>query len=152
MKDIGRRAVWLATLIGVSVAAAWAGPRLRSSAGPFVLGVVAFGGLTIYWWFTMWFLLAGRVQWRKLVPSAIATGLFWIGMEAVFSIIFSNTVISDHKKYGEIGVIFALMSWLIAIGVVIILGAVVGVIWREQDLSFARALRWIRGDRTPSKT
>ena len=77
MKDIGRRAVWLATLIGVSVAAAWAGPRLRSSAGPFVLGVVAFAVSRSTGWFTMWFLLAGRVPWRKLVPSAIATGLFW---------------------------------------------------------------------------
>ena len=47
-------------------------------------------------------------------------------MEVVFSIIFSNMVISDDNKYGPIGVVFALMSWLIAIGVVIILGAVAG--------------------------
>jgi hypothetical protein len=42
------------------------------------------------------------------------------GMEAVFSVIFSGMVMSDDKKYGPIGVVFALMSWLIAIGVVII--------------------------------
>jgi membrane protein len=53
-------------------------------------------------------------------------------MEVVFSIIFSSMITSDSKKYGPIGVVFAFMSWLIAIGVVIILGAVVGVVWRER--------------------
>ena len=56
-------------------------------------------------------------------------------MEVVFSFIFSGTVISDDMKYGSIGVVFALMSWLIAIGVVIILGAIVGVVWRERSRS-----------------
>jgi membrane protein len=40
--------------------------------------------------------------------------------------------------------VFALMSWLIAIGVVIILGAVVGVVWRERSLSWSGALRRLR--------
>ena len=62
-------------------------------------------------------------------------------MEAVFSVIFSGTVISDDKKYGPIGVVFALMSWLIAIGVVIILGAVAGIVWQERNLSFRAASR-----------
>ena len=35
-------------------------------------------------------------------------------------------------------VVFALMSWLIAVGVVIILGAVAGIVWREQHLPSAR--------------
>jgi membrane protein len=50
-------------------------------------------------------------------------------------------VISDNQKYGAIGVVFALMSWLIAIGVVIILGAIVGVVWQERrrDRNYGRA-------------
>ncbi len=79
----------------------------------------------------------------RSLPSAVATAVFWVGMEIVFSIIFSGTVISDDKKYGPIGVVFALMSWLIAIGVVIILGAVVGLVWREQNLAFSSAFRWL---------
>jgi membrane protein len=69
-------------------------------------------------------------------------------MEVVFSIIFSNTVITDNNKYGPIGVVFALMSWLIAIGVAIILGAVVGVVWRERSLSLSAGLRKLRRRRT----
>ena len=41
-------------------------------------------------------------------------------------------VISDEKKYGPIGIIFALLSYLIAIGVVVILGAVAGLVWQER--------------------
>ena len=104
--------------------------------------------LTGFWWFTIWFLLAGRISWRDLFPAAVATAVFWLGMEAVFSVIFSGMVTSYDKKYGLIGVVFALMSWLIAIGVVIILGAVAGIVWRERNLSFRPALKKLRRDRS----
>jgi membrane protein len=99
----------------------------------------------------MWFLLAGRISWRNLLPAAVATAVCWLGMEAVFSVIFSGTVISDDKKYGPIGVVFALMSWLIAIGVVIILGAVAGIVWQERNLSFRTALKKLRRNRSASQ-
>ena len=53
-------------------------------------------------------------------------------MEAVFSLFFSAMVISDDNKYGPIGIIFALLSYLIAIGVVVILGAAAGLVWHER--------------------
>ena len=48
-------------------------------------------------------------------------------MLAVFSVIFSGMVTSYNQKYGPIGIVFGLMSFFIAIGVVIILGAAVGL-------------------------
>ena len=143
LKDIFRRFVWLAATIGCVSLAAVAGPWLNNEVGLWLVAILALIGLTLYWWLTMWFLLSARISWRALFPSAVTTAIFWVGMEVVFSIIFSGTVISDDKKYGPIGVVFALMSWLIAIGVVIILGAVVGLVWRERDLSFSRAFQWI---------
>ena len=104
----------------------WAEPGLRGAGGPVLIVVVGLVGLTGFWWFTIWFLLGGRISWRGLFPAAVATAVFWVGMEAVFSVVFSGIVTSDDKKYGPIGVVFALMSWLIAIGVVIILGVVGG--------------------------
>jgi membrane protein len=147
-RDMPRRLVWLAVLVGWSVLAGWAGPHLSGAVGPVLLAVIGLVVLTGFWWFTMWFLLAGRVPWKTLFPAAIATAVFWVGMEAVFSVIFSATVISDDKKYGPIGVVFALMSWLIAIGVVIILGAVTGIVWQERNLSFRAALKKLRRDRS----
>jgi membrane protein len=148
MKDMLRRLIWLGVLVGSAFLGGLAGPLLRDSGGPVLLAVVGLFALTAFWWFTMWFLLAGRISWRDLFPSALATGICWIGMEAVFSFTFSGTVISYDHRYGPIGVVFALMSWLIAIGVVIILGAVAGVVWREQNLSFSVAFKKLRRHRS----
>jgi membrane protein len=148
MKDMVRRLLWLGVLVGCSALAGWLGPGLRDHGGPVLLGLIGLGGLTAFWWFTLWFLLAGRRSWRDLFPSALATAICWLGMEVVFSIIFSGEVISDNQKYGPIGVVFALMSWLIAIGVVIILGAVAGVVWQERNLSLKAGLARLR--RKPS--
>jgi membrane protein len=92
----------------------------------------------------MWFLLGGRASWRRLYPCAVATGAFWLGMLAVFSVIFSGMVISYDQKYGPIGVVFGLMSFFIAVGVVIILGAAVGLMWQDRGLSFRAAVRKLR--------
>jgi membrane protein len=62
-------------------------------------------------------------------------------MYAVFSVIFSNIVISYDKKYGPIGIVLGLMSFFIAIGVVITLGAAVGLMWQDRGLSFRAAVR-----------
>jgi membrane protein len=135
MKDTPRRVVWLAFLICVAGAAAWAGPHVRHAGGPVALGIAGFVALTLFWWLTIRILLGSRVGWREVFPAAVATGLFWVGMEIVFAITFSGMVSSEYTEYGAIGVVFALMSWLIAIGVVVILGAVVGVVWQERHLS-----------------
>lgn len=132
LKDMARRLMWLAALVGVSALAAWTGPWLHRNAGPVVLGLAGLVAFTAFWWFTMWLLLGGRMSWRDLFPSALATGACWLGMIGVFGLTMSGTITSDYNKYGSIGVIFALMSFLIAIGVVIILGAIVGVVWRER--------------------
>ena len=151
-RDMLRGLIWLAVLVGCSVLAGWAEPELRGAGGPALLAVIGLVVFTGFWWFTIWFLLAGRISWRDLFPAAVATAVFWVGMEAVFSVVFSGIVTSDDKKYGPIGVVFALMSWLIAIGVVIILGAVAGIVWQERNLSFRAALKKLRRDRSAPRT
>jgi membrane protein len=55
------------------------------------------------------------------------TALFWLGLELFSSVYFSATIISDSRLYGTIGVVFSLLTWFIAIGAVVVLGAVGGV-------------------------
>jgi membrane protein len=144
VKGLPRQLIWLAVLLGLGfVAGGPVGPAVRH-AGPVVFGAVALIYFIGFWWFTLWLLLAGRVSWRRLFPCACATGLFWLGMEAVFSLFISGMVISDNKEYGPIGIISALMAYLIAIGVVIVLGAVVGLVWQERNLSFRAAFSKVR--------
>jgi membrane protein len=149
MKDVPYQLVCLVVLAAVLAVAGWAGPPLRSSAGPVVLAAVGLVTATIVWWFAMWVLLAGRIPWRELFPAAVATGLFWVGMDTFFALTFSGWVTSDQEKYGSIGVVFALMSFLIAVGVVVLLGAVVGSVWRERHPSHtAPATRVLRRNAT----
>ena len=133
MKDILHRLAWLAMLIGISLLTGWTGPGLRHAGGPALLAVAGLVWSAGFWWVTMWILLAGRISWRKLFPAACATGVLYVAMEAVFSLFFSAMVISDDSKYGPIGIIFALLSYLIAIGVVVILGVVAGRVWQERS-------------------
>jgi membrane protein len=135
--------IWLAVAVGWMLLGDAAGPGLRH-AGPVLFWIVALVALTGSWWFTMWLLLAGRVPWRRLLPCAVATGALWVGMGLVFSVIFSGMVTGDDQRYGPIGVVFALMSLFIAIGVVLILGAAVGLMWQERGLSFRAAVRKLR--------
>ncbi len=112
-------------------------PRLSNAGGPALVAIVSAIGATAFWGFSMW-LLAGRLAWRQLLPSALATGICWFGMALVFRLTISRSIASDYRKYGSIGVVFAIMSLLIAIGVVIMLGAVIGLAWRERGKTRAR--------------
>jgi len=131
-KDNPRRLIWLACALLAMVIANRAGPWLLDAGGPLLLIVAALVGLAGFWWFTMWFLLGGRRGWRELLPAALATSFCWTGMMIVFRLVMSDSITSNYRKYGAIGVIFTGMSFLIAIGVVIILGAIFGVVWRER--------------------
>jgi len=137
-KDTPQRIAWLAVAVGAAFLSAWTLPWLHSVGGPVLVALVALVGGTAFWWFSMWLLLAGKLGWRDLFPSALATGICWLGMQVVFRLTLSSIIVSDYRKYGSIGVVFAIMSLLIAIGVVIILGALLGVVWRERDKQRSR--------------
>lgn len=143
MTDIWRRLIVVAVTVGWGALGSAMGPGLRASS-PVLWWIVNLPAFIGFWWLAMWILVGGRVSWRRLFPCACATGAFWLGMLTAFSLFFSGMVISDYDKYGPIGVIFALMAFLIAIGVVIILGAVVGLVWQERGLSWAAAFRKLR--------
>jgi membrane protein len=137
--DSVRALVWLALVVGVLFAVSGAGPGLRGT-GP-VLFWIAHTVLSIgFFWLSMWFLLAGKIAWRRLLPCAVATGVCWVGMMAVFAVIFSGLTVSYAERHRLIGTVFALMSFFIAIGVVLVLGAALGLVWTEHGLSFRSAL------------
>ena len=142
-RDRLRAVIWLVLVAGLFALDTSVGPGFRASA-PVLWWIVNIPASIGVWWFTMWFLLAGRVSWRRLYPCGVATGAFWLGMYAVFSVIFSGMVISYDQKYGPIGIVFGLMSYFIAIGVVITLGAAVGQMWQDRGLSFGAAVRKLR--------
>jgi membrane protein len=132
LKDTPRRLIWLLVLTAATAFSGTAGSWLHDTGGPVLFGAVVLIGATGFWWLSMWLLLGGRLGWRELFPSAVATGVCWLGMTITFRLTMSDTVITDYRRYGSVGVIIAFMSYLIAIGVVIVLGAIVGLVWRER--------------------
>jgi membrane protein len=140
-KDMHRQLTWLGALLGCSVLAGWANPHLLRVGGPILLGLIGFVFFIGFFWFSIWLLLAGRKSWRELFPAACASAVFWLGLHVVFSLFFSSLVVAQDKEYGPIGTVFALMTYLIGVGVVVILGAAVGIVWHDRAPHLPRALR-----------
>lgn len=80
----------------------------------------------------MHFLLAGRLAWRQLIRPAVVTSVLWFGLALFSSVYFSSAITSENKLFGTIGVVFILLTWFIAIGAVIVLGATGGAVWQER--------------------
>jgi membrane protein len=78
------------------------------------------------WWWTPHLLLLSRVGWRRLLPTALLTGLgqtvVGLGSRAVMPTITGRSV----AEYGPFGVVLSMMSWLLVVAGVIVIGAGVG--------------------------
>jgi membrane protein len=128
-----RLPVWVAGLCVAVTVETLAGRPVRDLAeGTLLILVFTFAGTTMFFWWTMHFLLAGRVSWRRLLPSAIVTGLLIVGLGVFSKFYFSPAIVSDSKTFGAIGAVFSIMTWFVAIGAVIILGAVAGIAWADR--------------------
>jgi membrane protein len=106
--------------------------RPEHDAGQVVLDLVGLVTTTLFFWWTLHFLLAGRVAWARLVRSAVTSGALWFGFGIFSSVYFSPIVISDSHTYGTIGVVFSLLTWFFLIGGVIVVGAVLGAGWQAR--------------------
>jgi membrane protein len=125
--------VWVLVVSGMVIADSAVGRALRDGpAGVIVISLVELAAFSLFFWWTIHFLLGGRESWRGTLPAAITTALFWIGLGVFAAFYFSSTIVSDSKTYGPIGVTFTLVTWFIAMGAVLTLGAVVGVVWHRR--------------------
>ena len=131
-RDVLRFLTWVAVLFGVLVSESVISNPVHAAGGPVAQGLVSYAGTAAFLWWTMHFLLAGRMPWRRLIHAAVVTALLWIGLQLFSSVYFSSAVISDSRLYGTIGVVFTLLTWFIAIGAVIVLGAVAGATWDQR--------------------
>jgi membrane protein len=132
--------IWVAVLCGVVAFESLVGRPARDAAeGVGLVEVVTFAIFVPFFWWSMHFLLHGRLRWRKLLPSAAATGFCFAGLGVFSHFYFSSSIISDSKTYGAIGAILGIVTWLIAVGSVIIIGAAAGAVW--QDRSEHRPIR-----------
>ena len=89
--------------------------------------------LTCLWaWWSVHLLLGGRIAWTALIPTAIITGLCLVGFRAFTDVYLSRNIVSNFDRYGPIGVVFALLSWMIGFAVVMLGGPLVGEVINQR--------------------
>jgi membrane protein len=131
-RDLPRYLVWVVVVIGLLAAEGIINHPERRAAGPVVQALLTFVVATIFFFWTMHFLLDGRVPWHRLVRPALVTALLWVVLAFFSSLLFSTTVIDDSKTYGTIGVVFTFLTWFVLIGTVVVLGAAIGAVWEAR--------------------
>jgi membrane protein len=137
-RGLPRWIAWTGVVIALLVLEGALSGLARRTVGPIVRDLLELVAATLVLWWTMHYLLAGRIPWRALVRPAVVTGGLWLALGLFSSVYFSPVLISDSRTYGEIGVVFSLLTWFFLIGAVLVLGPVCGVVWQARSEVRAR--------------
>lgn len=94
-------------------------------AGPLPV-LVQLSANTLLWWWTSRLLLGRRVTWRRLLPGACLTAVLVVTLTRLSSVFMPPFTRSNLQQFGPLGVVFALGSWLVVFGGVLVVATVVG--------------------------
>lgn len=118
---IGSIAIWSTSF---SAARDW----LLDVTGPIGSLTILLGGDAALFLWTPWILLARRVDWRRLVPTALLTSVAMTAFSVGSVIYMPEAISSSADHYGSIGIAIALVSWLVGAGFVLTVCAGVGAV------------------------
>ena len=109
------------------------GPALRMVPGPIkpVTVVVGFALTTVLFVWTYTSLGNNHTGWRTHVPGAVLVAAGFEVLKAIGSLYVPRAVTSSSALYGSIGVVFAVLAWLLLYGRLVVYGAVVNVLRHE---------------------
>jgi membrane protein len=133
LRGLWRPVLWIPSLFCVLGAVAASGAIAPGAGGSFLTGLVGFPVVLGWTWWTQHFLLSGRIRWRALLPGAIATTLALVALSVFNALMLSRSITYNHDRYGTIGVVFVMMSWLTLFSLVMLGGALAGhTVWRRH--------------------
>jgi membrane protein len=89
-----------------------------------IAGSLLLGGAV--WLATPYVLLGRRIAWRRLLPGAALAALSMTALSGVSLIYLPHSVGSSAARFGAIGVAFALLSWLVLAGCVLVSATAAG--------------------------
>ncbi len=85
------------------------------------------------WLWTMKQLSNHDVGWQALLPGAVVGALGFEALKLVGSIYVPRLVASSSALYGSLGIVFAILAWLLFFGRLIVYSTVVNVVRWEED-------------------
>ncbi len=135
VRDRGTGALWLAgsaVIFGISVAATTLVqflPALVAPVGIVVALVVSFG---LFLW-TARVLANVDIPVRALVPGAIVGAIGLEALKAVGAFVVPRMVASSSTLYGTLGIVFALLAWLLFFGRLVVYTSVIDVVLYEAE-------------------
>jgi membrane protein len=148
LRGILGQLLWLAGLVAFFAATTALGAVLTGTVvGQIGYGVLVTAGLLLFLWAGTRVLTMGRLGWRTARPIAVFTTIGMIGLGVVGRLYFSASIVANERTYGQIGVVFVILSWLIGVGVVLAGGAVVGGWYADAGMSVLATLRRYRTGR-----
>jgi len=83
-------------------------------------------------WWTQYFLLHGAVRWGLLLAGAVTMTAGLIVLRAAAGIFLSAGLVYNYRHYGPLGIVFLLLTWLVAVSVVMLGGPVFGAALHER--------------------
>lgn len=98
----------------------------RTDRIPFTGLTIEVVGTTLIWWWSAHLLLGGRVRWAQLLPGGIATGVLLVLLSRLSHVFMPAFVDANLEQYGSLGIVFAVASWLVTFGGVLIVATVLG--------------------------
>jgi membrane protein len=111
--------IWLAIVIAILTLRPLALSPLHGVA--LLLASLAVGALL--WLVTPYVLLARRLPWRRLVATALLTSVGMTALSLASAIWMPHSVEVSAEQFGTIGIAFALLSWLVGAGMVLVVAA-----------------------------
>ena len=122
------RSVWWVLLLAVLVVMGSATRSWSYDAADWAPAVVLPLSIALTFVFLWWsprFLLARRLSWKHALPAGVVTGV-GILLTAVWSVVWLPRVIVDQaERFGAIGITFGIFTWLYALALALVAGAVV---------------------------
>jgi membrane protein len=129
-----RGLMWLVGLVGflwlIGTAIRYAGTGPASTV---VRAALVITSAVVLWWLTPYVLLGGRVRLRSLLPCGLITATAMLALGVVSAAVVPRTIRSNEQKFGTIGVVFALESWLVIVGCTIVAASVVGAVLAQTS-------------------
>ena len=126
-RGLGWLLLWLASLEVLGLVSR----VLRHADAPVVLTLAQTALTSLLWWWTLRVLLSGRLTWRALAVPAVVSGVALQAFVHASGLVMPTYSRESVRQFGAFGLVLALASWLVAVSVVLVVGALFGRIAEE---------------------